>query len=255
MSPKPILRLLAVAMLLAAAVLALAACGGSKGKGASNTPGGSTTGEPSAAGAPTQPADTTPIDQTYDPPVGLRGWVSPIEGACLPQNDDLMPGAPRPYRNGVHEGVDFYDSDNCVAMGRDTPIRAVQAGTVIRSDLDFQDLTAQELADLQKQIDDGSHDPRIEDRFRGRQVWIDQGDGVIVRYAHLDRISNFISIDGTVTQGQVIGYMGDSGAPESVTAPGTQVHLHLEVRVWGAYLGQGRPSQEIRVMYGRLFQP
>ena len=40
-----------------------------------------------------------------------------------------MPGAPRAYRNGIHEGVDFYNADNCVPVDIGTEVLAAKVGT------------------------------------------------------------------------------------------------------------------------------
>ena len=54
-------------------------------------------------------------------------------------------------------------------------------------------------------------------------------------------------------QGQPIGGIGESGTPESVLAPGTDIHLHYEVRVGDSFLGDGLPPDIVRGLYERLF--
>ena len=161
-----------------------------------------------------------------------------------------MPNAPRPYRNGTHQGVDLYGSDNCTQITAGTAVVAARAGTVIRADLDYRDLTALEL---QKHEAAPTTDEAL-DAFRGRQVWIDHG-GVITRYAHLGGIAAGISKGTTVRQGQLVGYVGESGTPESVTNPGNEYHLHFEVWVNGSYLGAGLAATEVRALYQGLFGP
>ncbi len=180
---------------------------------------------------------------------GLRGFIYPITGACLPKGDQLMPNAPRPYRNGFHQGVDFYDSDNCTHISRGTEVNAAKAGTVIRADLAYQDMTATEL---QKYLANPNTDEAL-DMFRGRQVWIDHGGGVITRYAHLSGIAPGITPGAPVKQGQLIAFVGESGTPESVTNPGTEYHLHFEIWVEGHFLGQDLPAAEVRRLYQALF--
>ena len=42
-----------------------------------------------------------------------------------------------------------------------------------------------------------------------------------------------------VKQGDVVGYVGDSGTIESASNPDFELHLHFEVRVGDSYLGAG----------------
>jgi len=187
-------------------------------------------------------------------PQDLAGFIFPIEGACLPTSDNLMPNAYRGYRHGVHEGVDFYDVDNCTPIGPGTEVRAAKGGRVIRADIEYKDLTAAELEELYAHIDElGTSDAQTLDRFRGRQVWIDHGRGVVTRYAHLGGLAPGIDDGVTVEQGQVVGYVGESGTPESVTNPGTEYHLHFEIRVGEGFLGEGLEPEEMRALYEAAF--
>ena len=200
----------------------------------------------------TEPVPTVNISQ----PSGLRGFVFPVEGACLPAGDDLMPGADRSYRDGVHEGIDFYDSDNCVVMGPGTEIVAAKAGTVVRVDLNYEPLSPEEVEELLALVENGQGaDPVVKDKFRGLQIWVDHDSRIVTRYAHLSSVAEVIHVGGVVEQGQVLGIMGESGIPEAVDEPGSQVHLHFEIRVWGGYIGQGRSTDEVRDLYRAAFSP
>src|SRR5262249_23519912 len=153
--------------------------------------------------------------------------IYPIVGGCLPKGDQLMPNAPRPYRNGIHEGVDFYQVDNCTAITRGTNVIAAKGGRVVRADLNYVDVTAAEVAAYEA-------NPNTEealDKFRGRQVWVDHGNGIVTRYCHLNGIAPGITVGTQVTQGQLIAFVGESGTPESVSNPGTELHLHFELRI------------------------
>jgi len=204
--------------------------------------------DPSFTPAPTVAATTPPADPR------LTGFSYPIAGACLPSSDNLMPNAPREYRAGVHEGVDFYTGYNCVDIPVNTNVLAAKGGKVVRADHGFVEMTESELnAILARTQSQGYTDPEALDRFRGRQVWIDHGNGVVTRYCHLAGIPSDIEAGDTVQAGQVIGFVGDSGTPEAVTSPGLEIHLHWEVRVDGSFLGAGLPAAEVRMLYERLF--
>lgn len=225
-------------------------------RGGDETAAPAQTATPAHSNGPTPPGTETPVVPTESAPQEISGFAYPIVGACLPESDDLMPGAPRAYRQGVHEGVDFYESDSCTAIGWGTEVLAARAGTVVRADWAYQDLSGDTLAQLFDRVEGGeSEDPAVKDAFRGRQVWIEHGDGVVTRYAHLSGVADGISIGAKVGQGAIIGYVGESGTPESLTAPGTQVHLHFEIRTGDSYLGQGLSPGEVRQLYWQAFSP
>jgi murein DD-endopeptidase MepM/ murein hydrolase activator NlpD len=192
--------------------------------------------------APASNGDTTPV---------LQGFIYPIAGACLPKGDQLMPNAVRAYRQGIHEGVDFYASDNCTAITRGTLVMAAKSGKVVRADLNYTDLTA---ADVKLYLANPTTDEAF-DKFRGRQVWVDHGGGVVTRYCHLSGIASGITVGMTVTAGQTIAFVGESGTPESVSNPGSENHLHFEVRVGDTYLGKGQAPATVRGLFQTLFSP
>lgn len=184
------------------------------------------------------------------------GFSYPIVGACLPLDDNLMPGAERAYRDGRHEGVDFYNADNCASIDVGTEVLAAKAGTVVRADWDYVDLTPDTLAALEARVARGEGgDPDVYDAFRGRQVWVDHGDGTITRYCHLSGVAEGIEVGAAVAHGELIAYVGESGTPESVTSPGLEYHLHFEIRLGDRFLGQGLPPDETRALYEEALAP
>jgi murein DD-endopeptidase MepM/ murein hydrolase activator NlpD len=248
---KTNLRFLAISFLVLLTI-AVASCSGSQGNGDNGD--GVTIVPITPSPVPTTPAGSPAPTATSVPPNGgaqLSGFVYPIPGGCLPQGSQLMPNAPRPYRNGVHEGVDFYDSDNCTSITRGTPVVAAKAGTVTRADLDYRDLT---LAEMNAFLANPNTEQAL-DAFRGRQVWIDHGDGVVTRYAHLHDIAAGITVGTRVNAGQLIAFVGESGTPDSLTSPGTEYHLHFEVWVGNTFLGKDLPAAEVRRLYLQLFSP
>ncbi|MCH7811364.1 MAG: M23 family metallopeptidase [Chloroflexi bacterium] len=238
-------------------VVALAARGGDSPAEESTVTGTEPTATVSRATA-TPVALATPGGLETPPPQRPAGEVSgfafPIPGGCLPQSPLLMPGASREYRKGIHEGVDFFDSDNCTAIGLGSEVVAVAAGTVLRADRGYEELTPVTAAALRDELErNGSSDPGTLDRLRGRQVWIDHGGGVVTRYAHLSAIADGIEAGGRVERGRLLAYVGESGTVDSIEAPGSQFHLHFEIRIGASYLGAGEGAAATRTLYERAF--
>jgi murein DD-endopeptidase MepM/ murein hydrolase activator NlpD len=176
---------------------------------------------------------------------GLRGYSMPIDGATITKRDFQMPGAPRHYRLGVHEGMDFYTGTAGVTINRDTPVRAVADGTVIRALTDYQPLTAARAEAWYDQSRAAGYTPAdVLDGYRGRQVWIDHGNDVVSRYAHLSSIEPGIKEGTEVRRGQVIGMVGNSGTPASVSSETIEVHLHMELWTCDSSAGPIEPTFE-----------
>lgn len=201
----------------------------------------------------------TPTAGPTTPPVleaVIHGFHFPIQGACLPTNDDLMPNAPRDYRWGVHEGIDFYDGDACVPIERGMPVLAAKTGVVIRADHDYQAITAEEMDALLARSEQQGHTDEADlDRLRGCQVWLDHGNGIVTRYAHLLAADERIKVGMVVAAGQVVGYVGNSGTPEGISDSTLENHLHFEIRVGSGYLGQGLSPEQTRRLCEKAFSP
>jgi murein DD-endopeptidase MepM/ murein hydrolase activator NlpD len=212
---------------------------------------------PTPASSPGANARLSPTPAaTPTPPAVVRGFRFPIEGACIPAEDDLLPNAPREYRFGVHEGVDFYPGRACATIERGMPVLAAKTGIVIRADIGYKDITQEEMDGLlARSAQEGSTPPEVLDRLRGRQVWIDHGDGVVTRYCHLLSIEPGIAEGVAVEVGRVVGRVGNSGTPEGVTDPNMENHLHFEIRVGDSFLGQGLSVAETRRLLEVAFSP
>ena len=64
------------------------------------------------------------------------GYVVPVEGATISSRRSHLPGAPRAYRNGTHEGFDFYSGTVSVPIEYGTPINAVADGKAVSHVID-----------------------------------------------------------------------------------------------------------------------
>jgi len=207
---------------------------------------------PSAAGPTPAPRYTPmPVVATTPPDVGERGartyarlwgmFALPIEGADIPTDLELLPGAPRDYRGGIHEGIDFPSPTG-------TPVLAAASGTVARVDTSFLDWNReQQDVALYEALTLGYTPAATLDRIRGRQVWIDHGKGLITRYAHLSAVEP-LEVGQKVEAGALIGEVGSSGYPQG--GP----HLHFEVRVGEDFYGDGLAGDVLVRAVARLFR-
>lgn len=201
--------------------------------------------------APTETLFSMPAVETIPPDIGQRGartytrlwgmFAPPLEGSSIPDDPELLPGAPRNYRAGVHEGIDFP-----ARIG--TPVLAAAGGTVTRVDASFLEWTReqQDIA-LYEALTLGYTPAATLDRIRGRQVWIDHGKGLITRYAHLSAVEPLV-VGQEIAAGALIGEVGSSGFPQG--GP----HLHFEVRVDDDFYGSDLSGDELVRAVSRLFR-
>jgi hypothetical protein len=179
---------------------------------------------------------------------GLHGLLFPIAGQGLPGHPGVFPGARRLYRYGVHEGMDIFGP----SMG--TPVRAVKDGTILRADANFVDMSAAKYDAVMEQCRrEHRTTEKNEDLFRGCQVWVDHGNGVVTRYAHLSRINPALKLDQKVSRGDLLGFVGVSGTGENLPGRAKYPHLHFEIRMAGKYLGWGLTPQETIGLYEDIF--
>jgi murein DD-endopeptidase MepM/ murein hydrolase activator NlpD len=198
-------------------------------------------------------AGAVPADPNAESPIGIH-LVMPLAGACITNDDEQMPNAPREYRNGLHEGIDFFTGFACIDVPDGLDALSAADGVVVRADQEYKQLTQQQILDLEAETVTLGYTPAgTLDKFRGRQVWIDHGDGIMTRYCHLGSIPPEIQPGVAVVAGQTIGHVGDSGTPESIEQAGYNKHLHFEVRVGDSFLGAGEPPDVVRGLYQAAF--
>lgn len=182
---------------------------------------------------------------TVEETIALFSFLSsPIEGAQVTSAAGQLPNAPRRYRNGIHEGIDYYGFE------RGTPVLAAYGGVVIRADHGFIEMTLEEYNEAVRISREAPITPEKKlDKFRGKQVWIKHQNNIITRYAHLDSILSCIKVGQVITKGQEIGSVGNSGTKSSVVGEILSVsgapHLHFEIWLDGIFLGKDRPLSEV----------
>lgn len=183
--------------------------------------------------------------------VSLFSFLShPIEGAKVSSVNGQLPNAPRNYRNGVHEGLDYYSGGCGVSVTKKTAVLAAGPGTIIRADHDYEEMNRDEYNEAVQISHESSITPEdLLDKFRGKQVWIQHENGIVTRYAHLGSIESSIQIGIVVDKGQKIGTTGNSGTLDSVKNTGNGIHLHFEIWLNGVFLGKDRPISEVRDIY------
>jgi murein DD-endopeptidase MepM/ murein hydrolase activator NlpD len=183
----------------------------------------------------------------------LPPLVLPIEGTLLSNLSFRLPGAPRSYRYGVHEGTDFYWAAG-EPVSTSTGVLSVAAGEIIRFDADYSPPGVEEVEAMLAHAAEVYHTPGdVLDVLRGRQVWIDHGDGLVSRYCHLSAVAEGLAVGDRVQQGQRIGFVGNSGTPASYYGQGLEIHLHLEIRIGEGYLGQYLRPAEVKRWLSKAF--
>lgn len=207
---------------------------------------------PESAATPTVTLSSTP---PHEPRVLelLPELALPIEGTMLSDMAFRLPGAPRTYRYGVHEGLDFYWASGHMVTD-ETPVLSVAEGVIIRVDREYVPPSLEEIEEMLAHALEVYHTPEETlDVLRGRQVWIDHGEGLVSRYCHLSAVADGLEVGQRVEQGQFIGCVGNSGTPASYYAPGTEMHLHLEIRIGDGYLGQYLRPIDVKRWLNRAF--
>ena len=181
----------------------------------------------------------------------IQGFIMPLEGVRIPDRNSLLPNARREYRNGTHEGIDFF-----VSYG--TPVIAAKGGLVIHADGEgYQEPEKGFRGMLLKSSSRMSDTPRdIENILLGRYVILDHGiiDGqrVTTVYAHLDSIADGVAIGSYVKQGELVGKVGNSGTSSAGTSEGA--HLHFELRVNNSYLGKGLSTTAVKRLFSQILE-
>ncbi|MBA4494307.1 peptidoglycan DD-metalloendopeptidase family protein [Paenactinomyces guangxiensis] len=180
---------------------------------------------------------------------------TPIQGAHVSTRMSHLPGAPRTYRNGVHEGIDWYSYGTGVQISKKTPVISMADGIVVRADHDYKEMTVSERQRLlaRGRDNNGQTPAYILDKLRGRSVWVQYDKGVLARYVHLDRISKEVKVGQKVKTGQLIGYVGNSGTSDGAKGNNRGLHLHLDILIYGDWFWKNYSMAERREILEQVF--
>ena len=198
--------------------------------------------------------------ETMDRTLTTRDWptdmVTPIQGTTFSLAESHLPGAPRDYRNGTHQGFDFFNGTAGRALAANEPVVAIAAGEIIRIDHDYQPPDQSRQAYYSQMANDaGFVGDFALDQLRGRQVWIRHKQGHVSRYAHLSEVHPELQHGDSIEQGHPVGLMGNTGIPITDDQPEPAPHLHFEL--WSpdgtTHLGQALEPLNIHRTLARAF--
>ena len=157
---------------------------------------------------------------------------SPIKGLDITDYSGQLPGSLREYRNGVHEGIDWYTRD--VVVDNTTDVFSMTEGEIVRIDHDYKEMSPEEREDLLSDAKNYQITPRRTlDLMRGRQVWVQTDNQVLIRYAHLSSVASELSIGDKVSTDTILGKVGNSGTKNGSLGTDRDMHAHTDVLVCG----------------------
>ncbi|MEZ4630259.1 MAG: peptidoglycan DD-metalloendopeptidase family protein [Deinococcales bacterium] len=188
-------------------------------------------------------------------PLWPSGYISPLDGGTFSSRVSHLPNTLRAYRNGIHQGFDFFNGTVSLPVEYSTPAIAVADGTITRIDHVFTEMTQAEYDQL---IQDAASRPITPedslDKLRGQQVWIEHVGGFVSRYAHLSGVVQELKVGDEVRQGQVVGYVGNSGTSEAAANTRELPHLHYELwRGVDTFMGEGLDAAPIYTLVAQVF--
>jgi len=185
-------------------------------------------------------------------------FLLPCPNIPIPKQANLLPNAPRVYRNGTHRGIDFpavYGSK----------VRSPADGIVIRADHDYREVTNEFRESLLEKASVVGHTPSdvFEHILLGRSVFIDHGIDLVPGkrfvsvHAHLSLIDETIQVGKRVVRGQQLGLCGNSGTSDGALGTEAGAHLHYELIIQDEsgerYLGEGLPYTELLDLLTTVF--
>ncbi len=169
-------------------------------------------------------------------------------------NPNLVVGAPREYRSGIHNGLDF----NCETT--DHLIRSAGSGQVIFVVNDYINPSSQDRDAVLAQTEPAFDTPfwTLANLY-GNFVVIDHqlpsGDRAVTVYAHLSQVDSQILPGVLLDGGTPLGFAGNSGtstAAAGITNNDGSVHLHWELHMNDRPIGYLESPADTEPLYEQI---
>lgn len=170
----------------------------------------------------------------------------PLTDAFITTFEGQLPGASRDYRNGYHEGFDWYSGTSGVLVDSNTDVFPMYAGKVVRIDTSYTEMTEEYRNGILEEAAQHYTTPqKTLDLLRGRQVWVQSSNGVLVRYAHLSAVNEELKVGDYVTTNISLGKVGNSGTSNGAANTMDDYHLHSDILVCGKLFWEYGEIQEM----------
>lgn len=158
----------------------------------------------------------------------------PIDNAMVTTLPGQMPGADRAYRNGKHEGFDWYAGAIGIEISRQTKIHPIFEGRIVRIDNSFTELEVNHRERLlQEAAESNNTSQSTLDKLRGRQVWVQSANGILIHYAHTSSVNPKLKVGDIVKTTDWIATVGNSGTSNGALETNDDLHLHSDILVCG----------------------
>jgi len=179
----------------------------------------------------------------------------PVTSCTLPfGNPNLLVGALREYRSGIHNGLDF----NCQTT--DHVVRAAASGQVIFVVNDYVDAPTEDRNAVLAQTVPAFDTPfwtlaSLYGNFVVVDHALDGGERAVTIYAHLSEVDSQILPGALVDGGTPIGFVGNAGtsaASTGITNNDGSVHLHWELHINDRPIGYLENPFETEPLYVQI---
>jgi murein DD-endopeptidase MepM/ murein hydrolase activator NlpD len=186
----------------------------------------------------------------------LKMAQMPIKNATITKEEGQLPGASRAYRNGYHEGFDWYSGAIGLEISKSTKVFPMFEGKIVRIDKAYQEMTQDERGKIleDEQTSENRKYQMHLDKLRGKQVWIQSENGVLIRYAHLEEVNKDLNIGELVDTETEIGATGNSGTSNGVLETNDDVHLHTDIVICGKNFWEYGDTREMNTKLIEMFE-